>query len=138
MLGFASSPRGAREHPSSAASSLVTFELGQPSSSSLVLSRQVSSTHCSIRREFPETTEPSEGGTITANSSLRCCSLVTSSDMTSEKREPSIEDSMVTQDCELMLDFTGSSAANTPNVSNRAGASNSGGLGLCFRRCQGL
>ena len=45
---------------------------------------------------------------------------------------------MVTQDCELMLDFIGSCVANTLNTSDRAGASNSGGLRLGFQRYQGL
>ena len=54
--------------------------------------------------------------------------------MTSEKCELPIEDPMVTQDCELMLDFTGSCVANTLNTSDRAGASNLGGLRLGFRR----
>ena len=107
--GCASSAGGAREHPSSVTHSLVAFELGQPSSTSLVLSRQVSSTHCSVRREFSETLEFSEGGTIAANSSFRCCSIVTSSDMSSEKRELSI----VTHDCERAWGTAISSVANT-------------------------
>ena len=47
--------------------------------------------------------------------------------MTSEKREPSVEDSMVTQDRELMLNFAGLSVANALNSSNQAGAGDSGG-----------
>ena len=109
---------GAREHPSSATNSSVAFELGQPSSTSLALSRQVSSTHCSVRREFSETLEFSEGGTITANSSLRCCSIVTSSDISSEKREPSI----VTRDCEHVWGTAISSVANAFINSDRVTA----------------
>ena len=109
---------GAREHPSSAASSSVMFELGQPSSTSLALSRQVSSTHCSVRHEFAEILEFSEGGTIAANSSFRCCSIVTSSDMSSEKHEPSI----VTHDCEPVWDTAIGSVANAFINSDRVTA----------------
>ena len=116
--GYTSSVGGARENPSSATSSLVTFQLGQPSSTSFVLSRQVSSTHCSVRREFSETLEFSEGGTIAANSSFRCCAIVTSSDMSSEKRELST----VTHECEHALGTAISSVANMPNFSDRATA----------------
>ena len=116
--GCASSAGGAREHPSSATNSLITFDLGQPSSTSFVLSRQVSSTHCSVRREFSETLEFSEGGTIAANSSFRCCAIVTSSDMSSEKRELST----VTHDCEHVLGTAISSVANTLIISDRAAA----------------
>ena len=120
------SPRGAREHPSSAAGSLVMFELGHSSSASLVLSRQVSSTHRSVRRELPDATEPSEGGTMAANSSLRCCSIVTSSDISSEKCELSIVDPIVTHDCELMSSLSRPRRTITYDTNSRASVNNSG------------
>ena len=62
---------------------------------------------------------------MAANSSLRCCSIVTSSDISSEKCEPSIVDSYVAQDCELMSDFGGPCMVVMHNISGQASAGNS-------------
>ena len=60
-----------------------------------------------------------------ASSSLRCCSIVTSSDISSEKCEPSIEDSCVAQDCELRSDFAGPRMAIMHYISGQRITSNS-------------
>ena len=55
---------------------------------------------------------------MAANSSFRCCAIVTSSDMSSEKRELST----VTHDCEHALGTAIGSVANTLIISGRAAA----------------
>ena len=62
---------------------------------------------------------------MAASSSLRCCSIVTSSDISSEKCEPSIEDSCVAQDCELRSDFAGLRMAAIHYISGQTSTSNS-------------
>ena len=62
---------------------------------------------------------------MAASSSLRCCSIITSLDISSEKCEPSIVDSRVAQDCELMSDFVGPRMAIMHYVSGQTSTSNS-------------
>ena len=60
---------------------------------------------------------------MAANSSFRCCAIVTSSDMSSEKREPSTEDSTVIHNCDRALGIVNGPVAITLVFSDRAAAS---------------
>ena len=62
---------------------------------------------------------------MAGNSSLCCCSIVISSDISSEKCEPSIEDSCVAQDCELRSDFAGPRMAIMHYISSQTSTRNS-------------
>ena len=61
----------------------------------------VSWTHCSVRRDSSDRTKSSSLGANASSSSLRCYALVTSSDLSPEKREPLTDDSSEHHACKF-------------------------------------